>query len=316
MIVVDDASEPSLEFVVREAWPEAIFVRRKVNVGQCECRTEAFGLADGDYVLQIDDDSHLTQPGDLEQLVAMMNANPHVGMVALRIFNGDSLPSEPLPEQKSRYTFSFVGCGVLFRKQTLDDISGYLPFLQNEWEEEELSLRILKYGWASYYWPDVLVHHRLSPQNRRTSRTWMRGFRNKLWAIVMHFPLRRLPLEMTWVLAIASFDAIRLFRIRPFAQGVIEFFKGLPRAWRLRSPMSNLVLRRYDALRFGTLQTDQEYADPPKLGLDDVRGWFRAWLNRPRQRSVWDRRSGDVGQSPTVKYAHEYKQEAVRRRER
>lgn len=307
LIVVDDGSDVSLEPLVKEMWPEARFVRREVSVGQCECRTEAFRLARGKYVLQLDDDSHPTQPDDIEGLVEMMESQSHVGVVALRIFNGEELPPESLPEQQARYAFSFVGCGVLFRTRTLDDVKGYLPFLQSEWEEEELSLRVLKAEWATCYWPRAVIHHHLSPTNRRTSNSWMRQLRNKLWAIVMHFPMRRLPLEMTWVLAIAALDSVRLLRFRFFAQGIVEFLGGLPRAVRLREPMSDLALRRYDAMRFGVLRTEEEYNNPPRLGVRDFAHWLRAWWNRPRQRSFWDRRAGDIGTSPTVKYAHEYR---------
>jgi GT2 family glycosyltransferase len=314
LLVIDDGSRPPLQNVVNDEAPQATYLYHEQSAGQSRRRSEGFMLAKGDYILQLDDDSCPIEHDAISKCVRMMQSHPAIGALNLFVFNGQSLPSD-ISRPGGKFHSAFVGCGVFFRSSVLRQTAGYRDFFGNEWEEEELGLQLMKAGSAIYFYPDVLIHHHVSPQNRLTSRTWMRGFRNKLWAIVMHFPLRRLPVEMTWVLAIASFDAIRLFRIRSFAQGVLEFFKGLPRAWRLRAPMSNLVLRRYDALRFGSLQTDQEYADPPKLGLDDIRTWFQAWWNRPRQRSVWDRKEGDIGQSPTVKYAHEYKQEAVRPRD-
>jgi hypothetical protein len=68
-------------------------------------------------------------------------------------------------------------------------------------------------------------------------------------------------------------------------------------------------------MRIGVLRTEEEYNNPPKLGVRNLAHWFRAWLSRPRERSFWDRRAGDIGQSATVKYAHEYQSGSARPRD-
>jgi GT2 family glycosyltransferase len=306
LLVIDDGSNPRLESIVFEESPQATYVYQHPSAGQSRRRSEGFEMAKGEYILQLDDDSFPVHPEGLSEAVKTMQARSEIGILSFYVFNGEHLP-EALPVLPAKYHSSFIGCGALVRSAAVARIGGYCDFFGNEWEEEELSLRMLKAGWAIYFKPQVLIHHVISPRNRLTTRTWMRGFRNKLWAIVMHFPASRLPLEMTWVLAIAAFDAVRLVRFRAFARGIVEFFGGLPRAVRLRDPMSSLVLRRYDAMRFGVLETEEAFKDPPKVRIRDLAVWYRAWLNRPRQRSFWDRRPGDTGTSPTVKYAHEYK---------
>jgi GT2 family glycosyltransferase len=305
-LIIDDGSTPTLERIVRTEAPEATYTYFEQSEGQSKRRSEGFEKARGSFILQLDDDSFPVDPEALLKAVRFMEAHSEIGALSLQIFNGEHLPID-LPVLPSKYHSSFVGCGVFFRSEALRRIGGYRDFFGNEWEEEELGLRLMKDGWKIYFWPDVLIHHQLSPRNRLTERTWMRGFRNKLWAIVMHFPARRLFLEIAWVLAIAAMDAVRLLRFRSFVGGIMQFLGGIPRALRLRDPMSNIVLRRYDAMRFGVLKTEEEYNNPPQLGLKDFTIWFRNWLNRPRQRSFWDRRAGDTGSSATVKYAHEYK---------
>ncbi len=309
LLVVDDASDIPIEALIRRYFPAARYVRKESNAGQCKRRSEAFDLASGKYILQLDDDAAPVQSGGLQRAVDFLEKNPRIGLLSFYIFNGPELPEEPLHPADAKYATSFVGCAALIRKSAVAETGGYVESYGNEWEEEELSLRLLKAGWALYFFASVVIHHKVTPTNRRTDRTWMRGLRNKLWAHVMHFPTRRLPLEMGWTLAVGCLDAIRLFRVHRFLQALGLFAVGLPRALRLREPMSDLALRRYDALRFRGVYTAEEFADPPAIGWADIRGWLKRWRNRPRQRSVWDRRPGDRGECETVKFVHEYQRD-------
>jgi GT2 family glycosyltransferase len=306
LLVIDDGSRESLESLVRGQWPEAAFVRHATAAGQAARRSEGFELARGRYILQLDDDSAPVDPDALRRAVTHMESRAQAGALAFRIFNGSQMP-KVLPPQQTRLVCSFVGCGVLLRAEAVRTVGGYVPFFGNEWEEEEFGLRLLRAGWAIDFFPEVLIHHRVSPQNRRAARTWMRGFRNKLWAMVMHYPGRRLLVEPAWVLALAAWDAIRLLRPHYFLLGIVQFFAGLPRALRLRQPMSDLTMRRYDALRFRQVKTLEEFVNPSPLTAVEFWRWFLMhWRKRPRPRSFWDRRPGDVGKSEIVSFAHEF----------
>jgi GT2 family glycosyltransferase len=296
VVVVDDASTDPPEVLVHSIWPEAVFLRHNVNVAQCRCRNDAFAAARGQYLLHLDDDASLTRPDDLWGAVRCMEAEPRLGVLAFYVFNGQVLPETGLPAASPRYTASFVGAGALMRKAAIDAAGGYREFFENDWEEEDLSIRVIDAGWRIQFFSDVVVHHRVSPQGRRSSRTWMRALRNKMWAMVMHMPARRMPLELAAKLAGGMWDAVRLLRPHRFLQAVWLFLLGLPRAMKLRRPVSELTLRRLDAMRFGVVHTAEEFADPPAITVREVLAWFRTcWWNRPRQRNVWDPRSGGVG---------------------
>lgn len=306
LLVIDDGSAESLEPIVRRHWPEARVVHCHPPAGQAARRSEGFRLAQGRYILHLDDDSAPVEPDAVSRAVSYMESHPEAGAIALRIFNGNDLPAA-LPPQTPRLVTSFVGCGALLRTEAACAAGGYLSFFGNEWEEQEFSLRLLRAGLAIYFFPGVLIHHRVSPQNRRTARTWMRGFRNKLWAMVIHYPASRLFVEPAWVLAVAACDAVRLLRPHYFLLGIGQFVAGLPRALRLRRPMPELIMRRYDALRFRDVRTWEEFENPATVTFAELWRWFRTrWRRRPRQRSFWDRRPGDVGTSEIVSFAHEF----------
>src|SRR5206468_1369975 len=106
--------------------------------------------------------------------------------------------------------------------------------------------------------------------------------------------------------SVALWDSFRLLRFRRFSRAIGQFVIGLPGALRLRRPISELTLRRYDALRFRSICAAEDYADPPALRLRDIWTWFvKSWWNRPRNRSFWDQRQGDVGGTFSSKFAHE-----------
>ena len=67
------------------------------------------------------------------------------------------------------------------------------------------------------------------------------------------------------------------------------------------------TLRQYDALRFSTVLTDEQLNSPAESRISKMWSHYRSrWLNRPRQRSFWDRRPGDTGSAVIVTYAHEF----------
>ena len=305
MIVIDDGSATKLEPVVQETWPTAVYIRESASCGCPQRRSEGFLLAKGDYIVELDDDSAPVAPDALSLAVAFMEDNPRVGVLGFHICNSPVLPEE-YSRPEAKYASNFVGCGALFRTAAVRQVGGYQAFFEGEWEESEFSLRLLKAGWSIRFFPDVLIHHRVSPLQRRSARSWTRAFRNKLWAMAIHYPAGRLIVEGTWTLGLAAFDAIRLFRIRQFITGLRQFVEGLPRAIRLRLPMTHETLKLYDALRFKKIRTEDEFRSSPSCSLAEFcRHYQRNWLNRPRQRSFWDRRAGDIGSGDTVMFAHE-----------
>ena len=304
LVVVDDASEQSLEPTVTAQWHDAVFKRRETSMGQSHCRSYAFGIAKGKYVLQLDDDASLTRAGDLATAVRVMEEHPELGVIALYSYNGLELPPDFQAPSETRYALSFLGAGALFRRAALAEVGGYLSFFHSHWEEEELSIRMLKGGWAILALPTVVIHHRLSGINRRAAQTWKRGLRNQLWAMVIHMPLRRLPLELGWKLALGFVDAVKYCRPLLFLAAVTNFLIGIPKALVLRCPMSKDTLRRYDALRFGEIRTVEEWRSPPAITPRDLWRWFRGvWWHRPRSRPFWSRQKGDLGESLMNSYA-------------
>ena len=306
MLVIDDGSERSIEPLVHEIWPEAKVVRHESSAGQCARRNEGFALAEGEYILQLDDDCSFVDREHLQYAVDQIRTSPNIGALSFYIINSATLPQAvDTSSLNSGCAVSFVGAAVLFRKAALEQTSGYRTFFGNEWEEEELAMQLLNRGWEIVFVPRIVAHHRLSSLNRNSARTWMRGLRNRLWAQVIHMPLSRLAVEIGWKIGMGAWDAIRLMRIRLFFQALFQCARGLGRAWRLRKPLSSLGLRRYDALRMRPVISSADFENPPAINWKVFNDYRRRWHNRPRNQSVWHADQSDIGSSYTVAYAHE-----------
>lgn len=308
LMVIDDASESPVEPLVRSIWPDARVIRHEINTGQSQRRTEGFLLASGAYILHLDDDCGFTHPDSLAKAVATLEARPNAAVLAPFLFNGLELPADPGNTLlHSGIVSSFVGAAALIRTSAIRQTAGYRPFFGNEWEEEELCLQLLSSGHAVWFEPSLLAHHRLSSLNRNSERTWMRGLRNRCWAMLIHMPWYRIPLEITWKFALGAWDAIRLNRSRSYFRAWFQFLAGIPQALRLRKPFDPVALRRYDAIRSYHRIDPDVFKSPLKAGLRDLAAWFSRWRNRARDRNQWDKRAGGTGSSYTVGYAHEHK---------
>ncbi len=309
LLVIDDGSREPVAPIVAQYWPEGRVIRYEQNAGQTVRRNEGFQGARGEFILHLDDDCHLVGAGALRAAVAEIAARPGCGCLIFDLFNGPELPLAATVPPPAGCVRSFIGAAALFRTAAIRSTAGYRAFYRAQGEEDELALQILGQGWFIYYWPQITAHHRLSSLNRQSVATWERGVGNDIWTLLIHFPLRRLPVEIGWKLLVAAWDAIRLGRGIVFLRALRRLIQGAPQAWRLRSPLDELALRRFDAMRLFSKISVADFTCPPRMGLRGMSTWWRNWRNRARDGSAWDDKP-NLGKSATARYAHEVRDRA------
>ncbi|HEX8321731.1 glycosyltransferase family 2 protein [Longimicrobium sp.] len=300
VIVVDDASDVELEPVVREEWPDAVYRRNPRNLGAHASRSWAMQHARGEYILTLDDDSFPVDPHAVGHAVARFEREPAVGVLAFQIHEGLEPPDPAVAPQPERYVHTFINCGQMMRAETARAVGGFRDFFVHYAEEGELALRVLDHGWRIVLFPSV-VHHRMSPIGRSNARIWAYIFRNTLWTAVLNFPFPRVLVELAWKLFVNGIEAVRIGQPRLAAWALGSFLRGLPRALRLRRPMSREALRVYDVVRFREVATAEELGRARPPTVRERLHWLReVWLRRPRARPFWDRRPGRLGRSAYV----------------
>lgn len=304
VIVIDDCSDTSLKPLVSECWPDAVFVRHDINMGMCISRNEGFQLSTGEFILQLDDDCCLVGVDDLKRAVRVLQREPLAAALMPYHHNGKFFSSEFLRNSRLQEGFiaNYVGAAVLFRTAALRSTIGYRDYFESEFEDPELSMQLISLGWGIYFHPAIVAHHRVSAINRNRPRTWKNGLRNRCWAMIIHMPWYRLPVELSWKLFVGAWDAIRLNRVRPYARALAEMIGGLPKVLIQRRPFSDLHRRRYDALRTKPVLSFAQFHDPAPFSIREMLGWWERWRNRARDRNVWDASPGSIGCSYSVNH--------------
>jgi len=192
--VVDNASSDGSPALLREAFPEVHVVALDENVGFGRANNVALERTRAPWVLLLNSDARLRNPGDLARLVDLLDASPDVGVVAPRLespegrleYSARAFPSvlrewvRPFgihkllpPGVKARLlglefqdhdmpgdTDWITGACLLVRRQALDDVGGFDPAIFLFAEELEWCWRVRKAGWRIRLEPEVTVEHR------------------------------------------------------------------------------------------------------------------------------------------------------------
>jgi GT2 family glycosyltransferase len=298
VLVMDDASAADLGAVVRAEWPDARFWRNERNRGLIANRSTLMAEARGDFILSLDDDSSLTRPDDLRRALARMAREPRLGVLSFVVHEGLEPPPRAPEPQPERYVQTYIGCAHLLRAAMVRELGGYRDFFEYYAEETEYCLRALNHGWRILLFPEVVVHHRLSPVGRSGGRIWGYGFRNNLWAVTLHMPFPRVVGELGWKLLVNGLEMVRIGEPGWGAWALGSYLRGLPGVLRLRRPLTGDALRAYDALRFRTVHTPGELEAAPRLSVREGWRWLTGtWRTRRRARPFWDRHEGGLGTS-------------------
>jgi GT2 family glycosyltransferase len=153
---------------------------------------EGFKLAQGQYIMVLDDDSHPADSATLDTLIAHLDRRPQTGIVACRIESNSGatvttwhLPNHP---DKEAHSPAFVGCGFAIRRDVFAQVGWYPAEFFLYQNEMEVAIRVRKLGYHIEYNPDCRVIHRESPRGRPNWRRVFYPTRNTIWLIRRYFP--------------------------------------------------------------------------------------------------------------------------------
>lgn len=165
VLVLDDASSDDTHDVVRECYPDVRYLREEQNVGLVALRNRGFREARGKYVFTLDDDAYYSDPTSFEKTIAVFQAEPGVGAVALPLVE----PYLPHSLQFPRYVpgqrlGGFRGGVNAIRRDVFENLNGYRDFYFRQEEEREFAMRLLNAGFDIVYGGGDPVVHLASPR--------------------------------------------------------------------------------------------------------------------------------------------------------
>jgi GT2 family glycosyltransferase len=89
IIVVDNASADKVGSIAKKTFPEIKVIRREKNGGFGENNNMGMGVARGRYILLLNDDTKITDPTMLGEMVKWMDDNPETGISTCALVNAD-----------------------------------------------------------------------------------------------------------------------------------------------------------------------------------------------------------------------------------
>lgn len=183
IVVVDNGSTDGSAEAISDKFPSVVLVKNPVNTG-APAWNLGFAKATGDYLIIIDDDSHIVS--GLKEALDYMDREPTVGLLALNITTGPYTTAD-FKWKHLQDVVGFLGCGAIFRRSVYEKIGGYAEWIflyANEWE---LALRCWNAGYSVRYFEKSNVNHRASKVHRTSKRLRVLSTRNELGIAYKHF---------------------------------------------------------------------------------------------------------------------------------
>jgi GT2 family glycosyltransferase len=165
ILVHVDANRTACATALGRAFPDLKILLSIKPVGPGGGRNKLAAAAKYPIVANFDDDSYPLDDNYFERALKIFEWFPDASVVGAQIYHR----GEPIADarQVAKQTDSFIGCGVVFRRDDILDVGGYLPLsIAYGAEEVDIALRLFDKGkriyttrWLRVFHDTDLRHH-------------------------------------------------------------------------------------------------------------------------------------------------------------
>lgn len=139
------------------------------NLGVSGGRNYGLKRANGDIIIEIDDDAEFESKVAIEKVVKYFKKDKSIGILAFSIFKNKNFDvrSEEFPFfQKKKNIINeltpcgwFIGAGHAFRKEIFNKVNYYNDFYPYGQEEIDFSIRVIDAGYKLFFARDIRIFH-------------------------------------------------------------------------------------------------------------------------------------------------------------
>lgn len=171
IFVVDNASTDNSVALIRKRFPQIAVIANPQNKGFGAANNQALKECKGRYIIFLNPDTTI-KPDALENAVAFMDANKHVGLAGAKILNPDGslqpsvsykYPGEKFADSELMGLAGEIACVLgafmIARKPLLDNLHGFDEDFFLYGEDQDLCWRIRENGFSIGYIEDAAILH-------------------------------------------------------------------------------------------------------------------------------------------------------------
>lgn len=181
------------------------------NIGIPGGRNVGADLVEGEFILFLDDDAWLPDPGLLAAIVQRFREDPRRGSVQPHVCDPDGTtmrrwvprtrvgdPTRPGPG------FTIAECVMVVRRAAFDESGAWPAQFFYGHEGIDLTWRLWDHGWDVYYAGDLTAHHPATSPARHAV-FYRNNARNRVWIARRNLPAALVPVYLTvWSLISAA----------------------------------------------------------------------------------------------------------------
>jgi len=256
IIVVDNGSGDGTIDALRLFRPEVRIVALDRNIGISAGRNAGIQIARGEIIFCLDSDASLDHDA-LTNLVRRFQADSDIGVINSKIVNAYTKELDGGPgwvyseEQKTNrsvefLSWSFSEGGAAIRKQVFDQVGLFWELLFFGCEGQELSLRVWDAGYKVLYYPESVVYHRASPQQRVAGKDRdSLFFKNNLYIYIARYPFWLLFLIAPLKIGAVMIRGVRRGYLLEVLKTLSEVIGSMPLLLKHRKPIQNRTALLY-----------------------------------------------------------------------
>jgi len=250
IIVVDNDSKDKTVSMVRNDFPQIKLIELSKNVGIAAVN---IGIREskGQYLLILDDDAY-PEGDSISLAVDKFRENLKLGIAAFKTIDfplGFTL--EKKYKKANRYEETkkgipvkiFCGCGVMIRREVIEKVGGYPEDFFWCGTESDVAMRAIHAGYEIRYYPELIVHHKLSQQNRSQSRRMYYETRNLIWLFWKYSPIIMALLKTIYIVIVMGLKSLVNGTFVYYFKGLVGGIKRLPVIMKQRQVVYTQTIR-------------------------------------------------------------------------
>lgn len=254
IICVDGSTDNTFSFV-KANYSKIKLIKNETSRGLIYSRNRMMNLVKTQYVISIDDDLNFISDNPIDSVFKFFEDNEKCAVVSFRIFWSKLDPVTHITEEKPCRMKSYAGGAHAFRMSAWKSIPNYPDWFVFYGEENYASFQLFKKGWEIYYFPKILVHHRVDLIGRKKNKDYKlrlrRSLRSGWYLYFMFIPRIMIPKRFLYTLWIQL--KTKVFRgdikaLVAIIQALGDVVVNLPRLFKYSNRLSMKEYLEYSKL--------------------------------------------------------------------